>query len=507
VVALLHDSSPAPSPSGGPLARLTPARIVAFAVLASIPVKLLSDKLVDPDLWWHLKTGELIARDWIPSVDPFSYTVNGQPWVVQEWGAELILHALRSGFGLYGILFYRAFAVLALYLIVARMMHRCMGSGLGMWALLGLTAYAGSANWTERPNLLSFLLFVATLALVERKDNRIWLFIPIAALWANLHGMVVLGLGLVLLVAATEWLKVLLRWPESDRAWAMRLTKVAALGIAASLLNPYGPGLLAHAFRLIGLVPGFVQEWGSPDFHEPGAFLFLVLLLITIAGLAFSPLRKDPTDIALALAFTFLALQAVRNLTLSAIVLGLVAARYLPSALDTIPRRQRDRQEVSAGSSALLNATGAAIAVLGLAAVLIVSFPASDAPEDIVDESYPVAAIDALDRQGVRVFALDGWAPLVIDRAWPNAHVYIDLRWDLYGEQLSRNYRRIYFGHPAWDEALERSCTTHVLIEPTAPIAEVLRLSNEWRIEREDELATTFARFVMPDGCEAPSDG
>jgi hypothetical protein len=491
-------------PPGRFLSRLTPARIVAFAVLASIPVKLLSDKLVDPDLWWHLKTGELIARDWIPSVDPFSYTVNGQPWVVQEWGAELILHGLRSAFGLYGILFYRAFVVLALYLIVARMMRRRMGSGIGTWALLGLTAYAGSANWTERPNLLSFLLFAATLVLIERKDNRIWLFIPIAALWANLHGMVVLGLGLVLLVAVTEWLKVMLRWPRSDRTWAMRLTQVAAMGILASLLNPYGPGLLTHAVRLIGLVPGFVQEWASPDFHEPGAFLFLVLLLITIGGLAFSPERKDPTDLALALAFTFLALQAVRNLTLSAIVIGLVAARYLPSALDTIPRRQRDRQEVSAGSSALLNFAGAAITVLSLALVLVLGFPASDAPEDILDESYPVAAIDALDRQGVRVFALDGWAPLVIDRVWPNAHVYIDLRWDLYGERLSRNYRRIYFAHPAWDEELDRSCTTHVLMEPTAPIAEVLRLSAGWRVEREDDLATTFARVVTPAGCEAP---
>src|SRR6266508_4348917 len=96
-----RDSS-APSQWG---ARLTPSNVVAFAVLAAIPVKLLARRLEDPDLWWHLKTGSFIARTHhIPSVDPFSYTAAGKHWVVQEWGSELTLHGINKAFGLYGIL-------------------------------------------------------------------------------------------------------------------------------------------------------------------------------------------------------------------------------------------------------------------------------------------------------------------------------------------------------------------------------------------------------------------
>src|ERR1700751_5572919 len=89
--------------------RLAPSRIVAVAVLAALPVKLLARRLEDPDLWWHLKTGALIVHNHaIPAVDPFSYTAAGGHWIVQEWLSEVILYGIHKWFGLYGILFYRA---------------------------------------------------------------------------------------------------------------------------------------------------------------------------------------------------------------------------------------------------------------------------------------------------------------------------------------------------------------------------------------------------------------
>src|SRR5256885_1354244 len=133
-------------------ARLSPSRIVAFAVIAALPVKLLARRLEDPDLWWHLKTGALIVRNHaIPAVDPYSYTAAGKPWIVQEWLSEVILYGIHKAFGLYGILFYRAIVVLLVYMLVARLLVRRMGSGMGTWALFGLIAFAGAINWTERP--------------------------------------------------------------------------------------------------------------------------------------------------------------------------------------------------------------------------------------------------------------------------------------------------------------------------------------------------------------------
>src|SRR6516164_9867089 len=53
------------------------------------------DFFVDPDVWWHIKTGQniLATRHW-PTTDPYSSTVAGQPWLAYEWLAEVMLAAV-----------------------------------------------------------------------------------------------------------------------------------------------------------------------------------------------------------------------------------------------------------------------------------------------------------------------------------------------------------------------------------------------------------------------------
>src|SRR5437867_13219696 len=57
----------------------------------------------DPDVWWHLKNGELILASGVPTHDVYSYTANGRPWFVQEWLTEAIMYSLKGAFG-YGAL-------------------------------------------------------------------------------------------------------------------------------------------------------------------------------------------------------------------------------------------------------------------------------------------------------------------------------------------------------------------------------------------------------------------
>jgi hypothetical protein len=463
---------------------------------------MLSQRLSDPDLWWHLRTGRLILeRNAIPHADPYSYTVNGREWVVQEWGSEVILHTLREIFGLWGILFWTALMLTAVYILVARLIHRRMGEGMGTWALLGVTAYAGSANWTERPNLFSFLLFVILLDLLDRRDKTIWWFVPMAVVWANLHGMVILAIGLVAVVAITEGLKVVTRWGGADAVWAKRLGLVTLAGAVATLVNPRGPELIAYALRLVRTVSTLVTEWASPDFHEITPIIWLGLLVITIGALAMHPTRPDPTDLALALVGTVLGLQAARNLALGAILLGIVTARYLPGAIDALRRSDAPPRPAAAGSP-MISIVALVVALGALAMVVAADFPRSDRPRDMVGEEYPLAALDSLNREGNRVFAYDFWAGYLVDTAWPSVHVYHDTRVDMYGREQTLRYARTIAALPGWEESLEDSCTTHVLVRPGRdPLAEVLRISDEWRIEREDRLSVTFVHVAPPTDC------
>ena len=60
--------------------------------------------LSDPDIWWHLRNAEyLFATHSLPSVDMYSFTVSGHPWINHEWLAEVPYYLAWRAFGLVGI--------------------------------------------------------------------------------------------------------------------------------------------------------------------------------------------------------------------------------------------------------------------------------------------------------------------------------------------------------------------------------------------------------------------
>ena len=55
-----------------------------------------SAALSDNSFFTHLATGRLILRDGaIPTVDPYTFTARGEPWVVQSWLASLVYAAVE----------------------------------------------------------------------------------------------------------------------------------------------------------------------------------------------------------------------------------------------------------------------------------------------------------------------------------------------------------------------------------------------------------------------------
>src|ERR1700722_13897743 len=76
--------------------------------------------VVDPDLWWHVRVGQdILASGHWATVDPYSYTVAGNPWMAYEWFGDVIIGSAAKLGGIVGLallLFLSASAVmLALY--------------------------------------------------------------------------------------------------------------------------------------------------------------------------------------------------------------------------------------------------------------------------------------------------------------------------------------------------------------------------------------------------------
>src|SRR5215210_625107 len=92
--------SPAPRSAPPGLPRLRPTALtVAYWVLGAMAlalVALLTTRAIPAyDLYWQLKTGEVIVRTGhVPKTDLFSYTAFGDPWYVQEWLCEVLFYGL-----------------------------------------------------------------------------------------------------------------------------------------------------------------------------------------------------------------------------------------------------------------------------------------------------------------------------------------------------------------------------------------------------------------------------
>lgn len=58
-------------------------------------------RFLDPGVLWPVKVGEIVTDPGRPQTDPFSCTFEGERWVPQPWGAEILVALVHraSGFG------------------------------------------------------------------------------------------------------------------------------------------------------------------------------------------------------------------------------------------------------------------------------------------------------------------------------------------------------------------------------------------------------------------------
>src|SRR5208337_5455598 len=117
-----------------------------FVIIFAIGLLVMASRNVtDPDVWWHLRTGQIILQTHhVPQVDPYSFTRAGQPWIDHEWLSQVLIYLLyrAGGWGALSIIF-GAVAATALLLVFARSPGKPYVAGLV--ALVG--AFASAPSW------------------------------------------------------------------------------------------------------------------------------------------------------------------------------------------------------------------------------------------------------------------------------------------------------------------------------------------------------------------------
>ncbi|NNM46341.1 hypothetical protein [Knoellia koreensis] len=474
-----------PSPT-----RQTPAFLTVTAIALVFVVALARGlgSVEEPDTWWHIRVGEYLLDTrrlvWPDPWAPFT----DKPYVATQWLPEAIAAQLYRWFGLGGVLWLRAVAVVALTLVVYAACRR-FGGRLAAALGAGVAIVGASASLNPRPQLVSFVLFAVVVGawIDTARDRRArWWLVPLFWLWACSHGLWMFGV----LVGVVTTVGLL---PEAVRAGELRpfLRRFAALHLAcvlALLVTPLGPRLILAPFTVAANAAGIAEEWAPTPVNNAFSFITMTAIVGIATCWLLRP-RRRPMWM-----YLWLALSAGLTLYMWRLVpLGVIlVAPLLTDALQELVTGARER--VSRPERRAL--VGATVAALLIAAGVCAT------PHGRTAFGYPdrmgaiSAALDQTPAGSVVMpdFGVSGW----LIYAHPELAPAADLRMESYSPIYFQRYLDAGNAQPGWQDFVRDVRARYALVERTSALADALVREARW------QLVATSPQFVL---LRAPAAG
>jgi len=468
----------------------------------------LQNRVVDADYWWHLRTGQWILEEGrIPYTDPFSFTMQGQPWIAHSWLADIGMILLYRYVGPFSLLLLRSLLQVGTWVLLLKMLWDRWPRLWGPLLLLLVALLASARFWLARPNTVSLVLTVVLVYLwwlYKRHGlDRLWLLPLLFVLWANLHSGWIYGLLLLGALFVGEALAGRF-WPDpfplGRKRW-LRFGLFSLLCLPAVVINPYGPRLLLYPFTYyfggITQHTNYVAEWLSPNFHELSNLLFALLLLAVIAVLAWRRGTIAPAETLALVLFVGLALSSVRaaGIAIPLIIWSIAGVMGEGVAARPAPARRGAWRPPSKTTSWLWHGATLLLVLLLLAGIGVEYALWGRANGFSGENAVPQDAVTALAQLGAqRMFNSYNWGGYIIWRLYPEHLVFMDGRADLYGDALFSQYMQVWKAGPAWAQVLADYQVDAIICERQGPLATVLTASSGWRPIYVDEEAAVFRR-------------
>ncbi|WP_407178080.1 hypothetical protein [Bradyrhizobium sp. STM 3562] len=442
--------------------------------------------LNDPDTYSHIAVGRwIIAHRAVPASDPFSFSMHGQPWVAFEWLSELLYAVTYALSGWPGVVVLAAAAIaLAVGLLMRFLLRELPPTPALLLVVAAVVLLA--PHMLARPHVLTLpVMVIWAAALVSCMDRRApppYWALPLLVLWANLHGSVVLALGLIgpaglealLNEKRSEWPRVLSRW-----------LPFTALAVAACCLTPYGPQPLLMPLTTLsaGHALNYIMEWRPQEFGHFGGFEFLLLagILALSRGVTLPIVR-----VMVVLGLLHFALAQVRNADLLAMLAPLYLAAPLARQLGA---RAEDDTVASARGVSLMAfvpmISGLMIAATGLALVRDVRPALNNTPEAAVANAGLAKAGPVLNDYGFGGYLIFAGIP-----------TFIDGRSELYGGAFIARYNRDVALSDLRDflALLDEYKFRATLLTPETPAVALLDRLPEWQRVYSDDVAVVHKR-------------
>ena len=339
--------------------------MLGIVILVGIVLSLKSIR--EPDLWWQLRTGEVILETGeVPQVDVFSFSYPDVEWVNVKWGYEVLQASVAQLGGPDFLPLLQVIATILLLLILMRTVtligRNVIGENfkpsIGTGLVLLLTLVIIEYRMTGRPECVSHLMAAAFILLFSqhRVKPSMWIFliVPLQILWANLHEAYGMGIVLSVMFTASAWIEHYWlskkQWYSGGNEHPKLMTIATLLAIAAICINPRGIQLLTHVaeiFSQLGENKFTIELYSFKEvkFWTIRSIIGLLFILMTtylfsakseLAGKASMAFWQRIVNriglgyILLLIAMTYLALSAYRNIPFAVIA----AAPLLAVAAD-----------------------------------------------------------------------------------------------------------------------------------------------------------------------------
>jgi hypothetical protein len=500
------------------------ASLIILAV--AIGVYLFAPTEADPDLWGHLRFGlDLLDSGRIVRVDPYSYLTGDQLWINHEWLSEALMAIAYRAAGVSGLVVLK---VAIGFSIALMLVWHLRSVGISLLGAFLITAYGVAVILpgfrSLRPQVFTYAAFLIILLLVHRippsahpsmppstarrssAGRWLWLAPPLFALWANLHGGFVAGLGVFVFVAIVL--------AGLGRRGALLPALVACL---ATLVNPYGIGLWTFLRRTLGPRPD-IAEWQAISIGTAEGVAYLAV--VAFGAIAIPALIRVRAWLALMLLVggALLPFVARRHLPLFVLITIVMCAEHTAAAIGRLfaraphpprttpqPTSQPSTQsqadaQPQASSSDRFRPIVAAAMIFQAVVLLAIALP--QLTRIRVDPTqFPIAPTAWLAASGVSAnLAVDfDWGEYVIWHAGPRVKVSVDGRREtVYSDAAYEQNLRFTGGADGWDGLLTPSDLALVSVRTRA--FALLSQRADWLLLMHDETCgcALFGRIDSP---------
>jgi len=487
-------------------------KILAVLAIVFFCIQVFSDNKADVDIWGNVGFVKSAAWDQgFRSVNTFSFTEPGHPWINHEWLGQYVLHLTHTRFGNSGLILLKILLGLCVIsAIYAGMRESCKSGPVKfLWLLLAVSTMG--YGFSTRPHLFTYVLYALLLLFLRKKGiikpAQLFLFPLLGIAWVNLHGAFFAGIILLVLYLGFECVKRLYS-KNGEYASAIPLIFSAViLFFAASLINPYGLKLWDFIFYSSEKARPFLSEWAPFTRMEYlGEHIdFIVLSILSFFAVIYSRKAKDMTWLGILIASFLSAMLMRRNIPIFAITASFIIPEHLEDVagghLDGIVRRFSSATLVMFLSFFVI-----------ISAFYALTFNKEGPAEiEIPQDRFPVDVVRFMEVNKISGNALVffDWAEYCIWKLYPGCRVFLDGRlFSAYSVDVVEDYFNFLYMDGDWENALKDYPTDIVFIHKANPVYGVMLLREGWATIYENNIAgLLLKKSAHPEFFEALEKG